>query len=190
VPSLRELQVSLRVAMLGSDDAVATEIVDDGIGASERLDVYRHHVLSSLTNVLASTYPVVVRLVGRRFFDYVADRFIRAHPPSEPCLFEYGAELPAFLAAFPACAHLEYLPDVARLEWAMHAALWAPDPSTEGRALPDPSCTLLRSQWPVHAIWRANQADADPDATVDLGAGGVVLEIRRIDDDVVLRRLA
>ena len=195
---LSELQSSFRVAMLDGDDvAVASDILEE---AAERLDVYRHHVLTSLTNVLASTFPVIVRLVDRRFFDYVADRFVRAHPPAGPCLFEYGAAFPEFLATVPECAHLAYLPDVARLEWAMHAALWAPEAERlDRRALAvadpgalalrlDPSITLLRSRWPLGAIWRANQPDAD--AAVDLDAGGATLEIRRIDDDVVFRRLS
>ncbi len=52
-----------------------------------------------------------------------------------------------------------------------------------------PSVSLLDSPWPVDQIWRANQAGADPDAIVDLDAGGVRLEIRRLGDDVVFRRL-
>src|SRR5687768_16229342 len=118
MPSLSELQASFRTAMLAGDDATLGEwIVEDGISAGGRRGVYRHHVLTRLTNVLASTYPVIVRLVDRRFFDYVADRFVRLLPPGGPCLFEYGANFSEFLATVPACAHLEYVPDVARLKW-------------------------------------------------------------------------
>lgn len=53
-----------------------------------------------------------------------------------------------------------------------------------------PSVTLLESPWPIDHIWRANQPEADPDATVDLGAGGVQLEVRRVAEDVVFRALA
>src|SRR3989442_666340 len=53
----------------------------------------------------------------------------------------------------------------------------------------DPSVTLLASRWPVDAMWDANQAGVDPAPTVDLDAGGVWLEIRRRDDDVVRRAL-
>ena len=77
--SLSKLQASFRTAMLAGEDATASErIIEEGISATRRLDVYRHHVLTSLTNVLASTYPVIVRLVDRRFFDFVADRFVRS----------------------------------------------------------------------------------------------------------------
>jgi hypothetical protein len=119
-------------------------------------------------------------------------------------LTEYGASLPEFLAEFEPCRALAYLPDVARLEWALHSAIHAEEPAPLDagalRALPtdelpqlrfglDPSLTLLASRWPLDDIWRANQPDADPAITVDLAAGGVWLEVRRIDEDAIIRRL-
>jgi len=203
--SLRELQAGFRAALLADDErGVAPDVVDDGLSASARLAVYRHHVFTTLTAALEATYPVVCRLVDRRFFGWVADQYVRVRPPAGPCLFEYGADFPEFVAAFPACAHLPWLADVARLEWAMNAALHAPDaPTLEPEALRaldppalarltlrlDPSVTLLASRWPVDAIWRANQAGANLTVTVDLDAGGASLEVRRVDDDVVLRAL-
>ncbi len=201
--SLRELQAAFRAALLVDDEAAVTPtIVDDDVGVSARLAIYRHHVFTSLTAALEATYPVVMRLVDRRFFGWVADRFVRAHPPAGPCLTEYGDDLPEFLAQFPACGHLPWLADVARLEWAMNVALHAPDavplePGTlralEPRALArltlrlEPSITLLESPWPIDAIWRANQPDAD--GVVDLEGGEARIEIRRVGDDVVFRTL-
>jgi hypothetical protein len=202
--SLRDLQAGFRAALLAADEQrIAPHVVDDGLTASARLAVYRHHVFTTLTAALETTYPVVCRLVDRRFFGWAADRYIRAHPPAGPCLFEYGAEFPAFLAAFEPCAHLPWLADLARLEWAMSVARHAADaPPLEPdawRALDptalarltlrfDPSVTLLESAWPVDAIWRANQPEAD--GVVDLGLGVVRLEVRRLGDDVVFRALA
>ena len=132
-----------------------------------RLQIYRHHVLTSLTDVLQTTFPVICRLVDERFFRYAADAYLRQYPPEAPCLFEYGAHFPAFLATFPPCRHLEYLTDVARLEWAMHMALHAEvrlplDPAELGGLAPhdvaqlvfqfDPSVTLLDSPWPIDQI--------------------------------------
>ena len=140
---------------------------------------------------------VIVRLVDARFFRYAADQYIREHPPASPCLSEYGAELGDFLARFEPCRHLAYLPDVARLEWAMNAALHAPDVepiAPEALRAPvtlalHPSVTLLRSPRPLDAIWRANQPDAESDA-VDLDAGGAFLQVWRAGDAVVFRRLS
>jgi hypothetical protein len=142
--------------------------------------------------------------VDRRFFGYAADAYIRRHPPESPCLFEYGAALPEFLASFPACADYPYLPDVARLEWAMNAVLHAEERPPIDRAalailpaeavgrltlLIDPGAAWLRPDWPVDRIWRANQPDAAPGTTVDLSEGRVRLEIRRRADVVTLSRL-
>jgi hypothetical protein len=203
--SLRELQDEVRRALLdGASERAAALVAADGLAGEARLAVYRHHVFTSLTAALASTFPVVCRLVDRRFFAYAADAFVRAHPPRGPCLFEYGAELADFLADFPASRPLEYLPDVARLEWAMNVAAHADDVATlppAALASLDPGrvgalrfgfapwVTLLRSPWPIAAIWRANQAEAGDEPTVDLAAGGVCLQIRRDGDAVAFDAL-
>jgi len=208
--TLRELQHEFRRALLDSTDGASVgtldaEILGDGLTPDARLGIYRHHVFTTLTAVLRDTYAVVGRLVGAGFFGYAADRFIRRDLPAGPCLFEYGAGFADFLADFPPCRDLSYLPDVARLEWAMHRALHAEDvaaidpqalrqisaeQTAQLRLSLDPSVTLLASPWPVDGIWRANQPEADPEATVDLGTGGVWLEVRRLGDDVVFRALA
>lgn len=199
--TLRELQAGMREALLGGPDGCATAaVLEDGLAAGARLAIYRRHVLATLTDVLATTFPVVCRLVHERFFGYAADRYIRQHPPTSPCLFEYGDTFADFLASFPPCRHLPYLPDVARLEWAMNVAAHADGVRPiDRRALHAldradtprltftfaPSFTLLESPWPIDGIWRANQPDA-AEASVNLATGGARLEVRRVDDDVVL----
>jgi hypothetical protein len=198
MPALPELQAAFRAALLRDEARAGTGAVRaDAPGAEARLAIYRHHVFTSLTAALASTYPVVARLVDPRFFRYAADRYIRQEPPAGPCLFEYGATFPDFLAGFPPARALAYLPDVARLEWALNVALHARDAAVVTpealRALAPvtlhPSVTLLDSPWPVDAIWRASQAGAPP-APVALDAGGVRLQAWRSGDEVVFRPLA
>ena len=197
MPSLRELQIDFGRALLGGRGERATEeIAEDGLPAGARLAIYRHHVLATLTGALLSIYPVVCRLVDERFFAYAADRFVRRHPPEGPCLVEYGAALPEFLASFAPCRHLAYLPDVARLEWAIHAAQHAADAvplatASLGDVDPDrvgdlvfrfdPSAALVASPWPVETIWRAHQAGDVAPIAVD-GAGQRVQVWRRGDD--------
>jgi len=113
--TLRELQRDVRDALLGEAEATVGEIAGDGVAPAARLAVYRHHVLTSLTAALETTFPVVVRLVDQRFFRYACDGYVRAQPPAGPCLFEYGATFPDFLAGFEPCRHLTWLPDFARL---------------------------------------------------------------------------
>ena len=202
---LPELASRFGRGLLGEpDEALLGQIAGDGLAPGARLQIYRQHVLLTLTEALAATFPVVCRLVDRRFFDYAADQYIRRHPPSTPCLFEYGGTFADFLAALPACAHLHYLADVARLEWAINRAVHADDaeildaarlaeipPAQVGQIglVLHPSVSLLASSFPVDRIWRANQADADPDASVSLDAGGVRLEVRRLGEAAVFRAL-
>ena len=207
MPALRELQAAIGAAMLGGDaGAAAREIEPDGLAPEARLEIYRHHVLTTLTSALEATFPVICRLVDRRFFAYTADTYLRAHPPTGPCLFEYGDTFPDFLAAFPPCRDLAYLPDVARLEWAMSAALHAPDvdamdadclADVAAEDMPrltfavDPSVSYVESPWPVDRIWRANQAeDGASNDPIDLASGGVRLEVRRVGDVATVRALA
>lgn len=207
MPTLHEVQTMFRGAMFGAEALeLLNTIAGDGIQPAARLQIYRHHVLTSLTEALKAIFPVVCRLVDGRFFAYAADAYIRQHPPEQPCLFEYGASFPAFLAAFPPCQGLPYLADVAQLEWALNAAYHAlecaPMAVDALRSVPagqlgdvclqiDPARQLLHSSWPVDSIWHANQDDqmhAPP--TTDLAAGGVCLEVLRCaDDDVGFRRL-
>ena len=211
-----ELQAQFRDDLLGGDRppraSLVAEIVEDGLAADARLAVYRHHVRSTLTDALKATYPVVTRLVDEQFFGYMADRYVSAHPPAGPCLFEFGESFADFVGTFEAARHLVYLADVARLEWAMNRALHAEetspiDPAALAAVPPaavastvlhcEPSLTLLASPWPIDRIWRANQPGAEspgpespgPDSPVDLAAGDVRLEVRRAGDDVGFRTL-
>lgn len=198
MPGLLELQAGFRAALLDGDErAAATTVHDDEPGARARLAVYRHHVFTSLTATLEAAYPVITRLVDLRFFRYAANHYIRRHPPTGPCLYEYGGTFGDFLADFEPTRQLAYLPDVARLEWAMTRALNAPDaePVPLAALRPDapvalhPSVTLLQSPWPIDAIWCANQPGVD-DGLMDLDAGGVCLQVWRPGDEVMFRRLS
>jgi hypothetical protein len=197
---LGELQTLFKSALLQDDHGVASTVLGDGLAPHARLAIYRHHVFTTLTEVLKLAYPVVCRLVDARFFAYAANQYIRQQPPTGPCLFEYGASFPYFLADFPPCRALVYLPDVARLEWAMHAAWHAKEatPASPERLrglTPDelaclrlvfaPCVSYVSSPWPIDRIWRVNQSDADPTETVCLEGDEVRLEVRRIADHVM-----
>ena len=203
--SLREVESDLHRALLGGDDAPArARVRGDGLEPGARIAIYRHHVVTTLTAALQATFPVVCRLVDERFFAYAADRYIQVEPPAGPCLFEYGAGFPDFLAEFPPCRPLPYLGDVARFEWAMQRALHAPDATPlpmralqgagPGQAASlglrlDPSLSLLRSSYPIDRIWRANRPDAAEPVVVDLADGGTWLEVRRHGNDVIFRAI-
>jgi hypothetical protein len=197
---LNELQGALADSVLRGDDGPLAAIIrDDGIGFGRRLQVYRNNTFSSLTAALKDTFPVVCQLVDERFFGYAAREYIAAHPPAAPRLAEYGADFADFLAGFEPARRLTYLPDVARLEWAINGAYHAADtrsldpariaalPQERYAALhlvPHPSCRLFASEFPVDRIWQAHQPGGDLETGIDLSSGGCRLLIDRRAADI------
>ncbi len=171
-------QTTFRSALL-DPDAVRPDGLKDGVGrdAGRRFDVYRNNVAVSLTEALETAFPVLRKLVGTENFKLLAASFLRQHPPSSPLMMLYGAEMPAFLSSFGPTSGTRYLPDVARLELAIResyhgedttpidpADLQAlpPDALTAARIGLAPSMRLIRSDWPIFAIWRFNMEEGAP----------------------------
>jgi hypothetical protein len=201
--TLLDLQVRLRWAILSGDTAEIVDfILGDGLDPAARVGIYRHHAFATLGEALQGTFPVVCRLVDKRFFAYAAHEYLREHPPHSRCLAEYGADFPEFLAGFSPCQGLPYLADVARFEWALNIAATvreatslqaqtlaaiSPEDSAYVAFRLQPSLSYFASPWPIDAIWQANKADEVPE--IDLASGGTSLEICRAGGAVVWRRL-
>src|SRR5712692_4825861 len=201
--ALHDLQRVFKDGLLADDEGtVLAHIAGDGLDPRARLAIYRHHVLTTLSVTLESAFPVVCQLVDKRFFAYAVDAFIREHPPAGPCLVEYGAVFPEFLEGFPACQGHPYLPDIARLEWAVHQAARVAEVRSLDRGrldaislddLPalrfsiDPTLSYISSPWPVDRIWRAHQEGAEPAEFLDLSAGGACLEVRGVGEGAWVR---
>ena len=171
-------QDMFRAALLDAAQPVPEGLLDGhDHPAGRRYNVYRNNVAVSLTEALCDGFPVITKLLGQQNMDGLAGLYLRAHPPSSPLMMFYGEQFPDFIVGLPQLSHLGYLPDVARLELAMrqsyHAADSAPiDPAQLGSLSPDalmaarftlaPSLHLIRSQWPLHAIWRFNTEEGAP----------------------------
>lgn len=193
--ALAELQSRIRDTVLGaSAERLRGVVADDCLGYARRLNVYRNNTTLLLREALAANFPITAQLVGEDFFANLARAFVRTHPPQSPCLFEYGDAFAAFIEAFPGAQGLPYLADVARLEWMRNESLHAAEaPVLDATALstigPDdygrliftlhPATRALNSPYPIHSIWALHQPAADPQATVDLEAGGESVLITR-----------
>jgi hypothetical protein len=144
--------------------------------ADPRWAIYRRAVHANWQGALAAAYPVVKRLVGGECFAGLAARYSPAHPSAHGDLNRYGAAFATFLQGPAALQGLDYLPDVARLEWALHESHYAANaPGFPFEALASvaeesqprlrmrlaPSVRLLRSNHPLIDIWQANQPARD-----------------------------
>jgi hypothetical protein len=200
---LGKFQKKMAAALLGSGCAgLDGEVVENGIPAARRLDIYRNNLLITLTDALAQLYPVVERLVGTNYFRQVARGFARRHPPRERSLLNYGGAFADFLTSLPSAAAYPYLGDVARLEWACHLAFHAPDPTMSdlARILELPAHTwsgarvrmssslqLIESNYPIFRIWIANQPEEADPPLVELDAGETFTSVTRPGYDVEVR---
>ncbi|SLN44241.1 hypothetical protein PSA7680_02236 [Pseudoruegeria aquimaris] len=165
-------------AILDAGQPVPEGLLDpEGRPAGRRFSVYRNNVAVSLTEALATAFPVIEKLIGEENFKAVAGVFLRRYPPDSPLMMFYGQQMPAFLEGFEPLKHLGYLPDVARLEIALresyHAADATPVPPEALQALPPdrlmaarlrlaPALRLVRSRWPVASIWHFNMSEGAP----------------------------
>lgn len=186
MPTLHELQDRFAASVIGgTPSGIEAAIAPDAPGAAARVEIYANHFRITLIGALAANFPVVHQLVGDGFFRTAARRYIRSEPPVEPCLFAYGGGFPAFLQVLPEARSLPYLADVARLEWAISEALYAPESLPDETSLGlHPSCRLVSSPYPVDQIWQAHQGCGTEIGTVDLDAGAVRLLVSRQDDEV------
>ena len=143
-----------------------------GEAVPQRFSLYRGNLSATWRRTLGHAYPVVLALVGEDFFGGLARAYGGRYPSDSADLNQFGDRFADFLAAFPPVDELPYLPDMARLEWAVHLAHYAADaPGLAPEALaalhPDqlearrfslhPACALLASDWQVAALWRAHQ---------------------------------
>ena len=171
-------------ALAGSQQAFATALLDvaqsaavlqqcQGQASAERLGLYRGNLHATWRRTLGHAYRVVLALVGEEFFGAMAQAYGRQYPSDSADLNGFGANFADFLATFPHVAHLPYLPDMARLEWALHLAHYADDaqgvvPELLAGMSPQqleasrwrlhPACFLLASNWQLPALWQAHQA--------------------------------
>jgi hypothetical protein len=205
MPSLRELQQGFVAAVLdGAETALAITPAGD---AAERVAIYRRAVFANYRNALGATFPVVARLTGTPFFNAAVDAFVHTHPSTSGDLNVYGDGFATFLADYAPAAELPYLPDVARLEWAIDESGRAPDAprapesvlAALGAVVPnrlpalrvtlEPSCRLVASRYPILRLWQVNQPHFDGDDQVMLDEGANALLIRRDEHGIALESL-
>ncbi len=163
---LNEMQRQFRDTLLDSnkeppEDLAACFMQDNVAG---RLEIYRNNILSNTGGSLMNVFPLLEKIVGNEFLRVMVNSYIRQHPPQNGYLFSCAGGFADFVEKFEPAKSMPYLPDMARLETAMHDAchaeddealapsdLDAKDPATM-KLQPRHSVRLLESSYPLLAI--------------------------------------
>lgn len=155
------------------------------------LDTYRNNLRENRVASLGESYPTVRAVVGEEFFAATARVYVAQVPSRSANLHEDGGDFSAFLESFAPVSDLPYLADVARLDWALYRAHYAPEMAAltgealSGIALADfararlvlhPAMALVQStQWPIERILDYHHGGELP----DLSAGGEAVWVWR-----------
>lgn len=191
-PTLADLQARFGAALRSTGtavdaavDALAKCVVGDGIAPASRVQVYRNNARAMFEGALERTYPVLRRRVGTEYFSGLAHAYREQHPSRSGDLHWIGQAFASWLERQLARTGYAWLADLARLEWACEEALVsarrpALDASKLAEVAPEsladvglelqPCLRMVRSEYPVWSVWRANQPGA-PGNPVDLSLG-------------------
>lgn len=106
------------------DNAIEKEAAYALFMSDRGLKAYQINSDALAERVLSAAYPVVTALVSAETMTALARALWWQHPPTVGDLAQWGAAFPDWLQHSPLLAELReqlpYLPDVARLEWALH----------------------------------------------------------------------
>lgn len=201
--ALADIQSQIRQALLTGEAPTLGPLLVGGRDARKRLAIHQRHYAASLITALLDRFPATVWLVGSPFVTEAARQFVRHHPPTRPCIAEYGEQFPAFLAKQPGGAAIPYLQQFAEIEWHLSRlsiaidvpALTLTDPSRmDAAALAaatialQPGLHYLQADWAIDALISLYLSDSPPDQFV-LEPGDVWLELRGARGELRMNRL-
>jgi hypothetical protein len=205
MPSLRNIQQAFSMALTqGADGTIAPWLDEHTAAGRNALSVYRNNVREGFFGTLATTYPVLHRLVGPDYFRQLATTYQSRYPSQAGNLLYVGRMMPQFLQQEFGGTGFAYFVDVARLEWACQLALVAADSpcldrssllAVDPAAYPmlrfslHPSVQLLASIYPLFRTWRSNLPHSPDNELIDLNEGGDYLLVRRDVDSAEIRKL-
>ena len=182
-PSLLDVQrwmkAQIRPGQAGASSALPLR-PQRGAPGVQRLAVYATGYLARMHEALQEVYEAVQHVAGASQFQRMSRAYAAQYPSHDYNLNLAGRHFPAFLATEPLTQDLPFLPDLARLEWAVCQAFHAfeqPPLAPHGfnavsleqwervRLVFQPSVGLVASSWPVVDIWRAR---TQPVSTVNI----------------------
>ena len=178
--TLADVQRGIRDAVVNGNSEAVAQVLVGGTRPEHRLAIHRRHYEASLTRALVERFPATVWLVGSELVTHAATLFIHQHPPSRPCIAEYGDGFPRHLGADPAAASLPYLAQFAELEWHLGRLALATEESA--------NVQYIHLTWTLDELIGFYLTDAAPDEYA-LRQEDVWLEIRGLRGELQMNRL-
>lgn len=135
------------------------------------LQAYRSNAHALAERALSAAFPVLLQLLDESNFRGLSLSFWQRHPPVRGDVAQWGETLAAHIETLPdLLAEEPYLPDVARAEWALHAAATAGDAQADPASfallaqgdparvslVPCPGVACIESRYPVASIITAH----------------------------------
>jgi hypothetical protein len=114
-------------------------------GGEPGLRAYRDNLVALSAQALAVPFARLQEALGDDEFASLAWTFWRAHPPANGDLGQWGGALAGFLVE--RAGEASGLPDIARLDWALHEAERALDADLDAESL------ALLGSTPPQALW-------------------------------------
>jgi hypothetical protein len=154
--------------------------------------IYRQNREATLRATLGKIFPLIEKLVGEKYFTFLAKQYMQQYPSRTSNLQHYGEHLSRFLTQQEALKLLPYLTEVAQFEWACHQLRFAAEPPLsdfsylETLAQQDhaaiklnlhPASVLLQCYYPLLDIIELCSGERTGD--VNLASGGLYLLILR-----------
>lgn len=189
---LADFQAKVRGAIVDGDAAPLAALLTGRGDPLNRFSIHQRHYETNLVRTLLGKFPAMEWLAGSAFMSAGASDFIRRHPPSAPCIAEYGEGFPAFVGEHAEGQHIPWLRWVGELEWRLgHASLAieqtplslaelseiAPERLADCILELQPGLHYLAAPWPVDALVTLFLEDNAPERYA-LDAADVLLEVR------------
>jgi len=190
--SLAETQRNIREAVVDGGGADLAARLVGGVEPLARLAIHQRHYKSSLVSALLSRFSATEWLIGSPTLIAAAEHFVRHRPPMAPCIAEYGAAFPDWLAELGIARRVPFLGEFAMLDWQLGRvsnevecrplsvdALNRATPETLGDVTVrfQPGVHYLGSAWPIDEVMRLFVTETEPGAE-PMAPADVRLEVR------------
>jgi hypothetical protein len=136
---LADLQSDIARSLVAGTIPTAAALFTGAGDPTRRFEIHSRHYAASLARSLVERFPATVWLVGSGFVTQAARTFVREHPPTRPCIAEYGEGFPAYLASGGGRT-VPYLAQFAALDWQLgRLSIAADTPALRTLAACDPA---------------------------------------------------